>query len=419
MKMQRPYRSTLRPFSRPADKDAIRIVAAHGCTLTDDSGRNYFDALASLWYCNVGHGRTEMIDAISAQMHRLDAFHTFEQFSNDVSEELADRLIESAPIDSPRVMFTSGGSESVDTAIKLARIAHSVAGETARTIVVSREPSYHGVTYGGMTLTGMEPNRAGFGPEMGGVERLPWADLDAMRALFEHCGDRIAAVFAEPVIAGGGLLVPPDGYLNGIRDLCDRYGAFMVADEVVCGFGRLGTFWGSERFGVRPDMITFAKGATSGYFPLGGVIVGERVRRPLEGDPELMLMHGHTYSGHPSGCAAGLEALRLQEDENLAARALAIGGRLETGLDEMVENGLIAEARGMGGIWGAVLEDQRRAEAVWSGLFERGVIARRIRGSIIAICPPLVASDEEIDHVLAALSESAAVAAETTQAKTA
>lgn len=396
---------SLRPNSFPGRPEAIRITAAKGTTLIDQEGNEYFDALSSLWYCNVGHGREDVIEAMSAQARRLDAFHTFQQFTNEPSEILAEALATSAPVEAARVFFTSGGSEAVDTAIKLVRIAHRLNGQPERQLIISREPSYHGVTFGGMSLTGMDAFRAGFGDPMAGVERVAWNDVDSVRQLFEQKGDRVAAVFAEPVIAGGGVYPPPPGYLQELRRLCTEHGAFLVADEVVNGFGRLGTDWGSRSFDVEPDLITFAKGATSGYFPLGGVVVGRAVRAALESDPDFMLMHGHTYSGHPTGCAVALEILRIQEEEDLCSRASAIGRVIEPGLDEMLSDGLLADRRGFGGMWGAEVPEGIPAARVWDEMMDRGVAPRVIKGDTIALCPPLVSTETELERLVSVLRE--------------
>lgn len=396
----------LRPYSRPASRESIQITGADGCYVTDSNGKRYIDALASLWYCNVGHGRTEIIDAISAQMKQLDAFHTFELFSNPPSDQLADLLAELAPIPDARVAFTSSGSEAVDSAIKYARLAHRRAGRPERTIIVSRKPSYHGVTYGGMSLTGMDPVREGFGPFMDDVRRVKHDDLDEVASLFEAEGDRIAAVIAEPVIAGGGVYPATPEYFRGLRELCDRHGAFLIADEVVCGFGRTGTWWGSETLGVEPDLITFAKAVTSGYLPLGGVIMGRSVMEPLEADEDYLVSHGHTYSGHPAACAAALASTAIIEREGLCERAKTIAGWFEPRLKQLVESNQIASYRGTAAVWAAVLEDGVSGLEVRDEMIERGVIVRVIRGSIVALCPPLVISEEETDRVVTVIEES-------------
>jgi putrescine---pyruvate transaminase len=239
--------------------------------------------------------------------------------------------------------------------------------------------------------------REGFGPGLEDVIRVPHDDLAAAERAFEQAGDRVAAVIAEPVIAGGGVHPPAPGYLQGLRRLCDRHGAFLIADEVVCGFGRLGTWWGSERYGVTPDVITFAKAVTSGYLPLGGVLLGPAVRAPLEADEDFLLAHGHTYSGHPAPCAAALAALDITEREGLPARALEIGAWIQSALATLAADDVIAGYRGAGAMWGAVLHEDVSGFAVHRALVERGVIVRVIKNSIVGLCPPLVASRSDIE----------------------
>jgi adenosylmethionine-8-amino-7-oxononanoate aminotransferase len=214
-------------------------------------------------------------------------------------------------------------------------------------------------------------------------------------------------VLAEPVIGAGGVLPPAPGYLEGLRRLCDDAGAFLVLDEVICGFGRLGSWWGADRYGIRPDLVTFAKGVTSGYLPLGGVLVGPAVREPLEADAGFVLRHGHTSSGHPSACAAALANISILRDEQLGPRADRIGARLGAGLSALVADGVLVEARGAAGLWAAVL-DEGAAGAVRQGLLDRGVIARPIGGEVIAFCPPLVIEDADLDRCVTALAESVA-----------
>ncbi len=209
-------------------------------------------------------------------------------------------------------------------------------------MIVSRAPSYHGVSYGALSATGLPLNREGYGPLVENIIQVPYDDLDALDAIIADRGDQLAAVIAEPVIGAGGVLPPPAGYLEGLRARCDQTGAFLILDEVISGFGRLGVWWGSQHFGVVPDMVTFAKGITSGYQPLGGVLVGPAVRAPLEADPAYVLRHGYTYSGHPAACAAALANLDIIERETLWERAPKIGQRLSDGLRELVDRGAIA-----------------------------------------------------------------------------
>lgn len=395
----------LHPFARPASERFITIVAGEGAIVVDDQGRRYVDAMASLWYCNVGHGRAEIADAVSSQLRRLDNFHTFELFTNEPTERLTAELAELAPMPDARVFLTCSGSEAVDTAIKLARIAHWCAGDRARQLVISRRPSYHGVTYGGATATGLPAIQEGFGPMLGGVVQVDKNDLEAVAGLFAERGAEVAAVIAEPVVGAGGVYPPAPGYLEGLQRLCDAHGAFLILDEVISGFGRLGRWWGAESYGVTPDLVTFAKAVTSGYQPLGGVLVGRRVRTPLEADASFVLRHGHTYSGHPAATAAGLVALEITRREGLLDRAPKVGDRLSAGLRSLLHDGKVADVRGVGAVWAVGLRADQSAPALRDAMLERGVIPRPIGENTLAFCPPLVIDDAEIDRCVTALDE--------------
>lgn len=397
-----PRSPFLHPYAKPAaEADAfVTIVRGEGALVWDDQGNRYVDALASLWYCNVGHGRVEIVDAVTAQLHTLENFHTFDRFTNEPTEQLAATLVDLAPMEGTRVFFTCSGSESVDSAIKLARIAMFLRGEPERRVIVSRTNAYHGVTYGGLSAQGLPLNQQGFGPLLPDVVIVPHDDLAAVEALFAERGDQIAAVLAEPVIGAGGVYPPAAGYLEGLRRLCDTHRALLVFDEVISGFGRLGTWWGAQHYGVRPDMVTFAKAVTSGYQPLGGVLVGPAVREPLESDPAFVLRHGHTYSGHPAAAAAALANLDIIRSEGLVERAKHVGQRLAAGLQRLVEDGTIAGARGDGAVWAGLLPNGVSAAEVREALMRRGVIARPLGDTAIAFCPPLVIEDADLDTVV-------------------
>ncbi len=402
----------LHPFAKPAAarSDFIEIVRGEGAIVFDAPGNRYVDAMASLWYCQVGHGRAEIAEATADQMRRLGGFHCFEKFTNEPADELAVELSALAPMPGARVFFTDSGSESVETAMKMARVAHFQAGHPEKQIIISRQTSYHGVNYGGTTATGLAANRVGYGELLADVIQVPQHDLDAVGAICATNAGRIAAIITEPVQGAGGVHPPHDGYLEGLRALADQQGAFLIFDEVICGFGRLGTWFGGGKFNVRPDMITFAKGVTSGYAPLGGVLVGEAVRAPLEADPSFILRHGYTYSGHPSACAAGLANLKLMRAENLVERANHIGEKLGPGLNRLREQGLVTDVRGLAGIWGVTLPEGMNNMVVrdWMltyGDGRRGVIPRPIPGAgggYLAFCPPLVIEDADLDLILEA-----------------
>lgn len=390
----------LHPFARPAAPRGsfVEIVAGEGAEVVDAAGRRYVDALGGLWYCNVGHGRLEIGEAVLAQMRRLEVFHTFDRFTNPTAEALAERLCALAPMEGVRVFLTSGGSESVETAIKLARMAQDLGGHPERTVIVSRRPSYHGVTYGAMTATGLPANQQGFGPLLPDIVQVPHDDLEALDQLAEGVQGRVAAVIAEPVIGAGGVLPPRPGYLAGLRERCDRWGAFLILDEVICGFGRLGAWWGAVHYDVRPDLVTFAKGVTSGYLPLGGVLVGPEARRPLEADPATVLRHGYTYSGHPTTAAAALANLDLMEEEGLLSAAPGIAERLGTGLAGLVDGEHVLECRGTQGIWALGLAPHLEAPVLRDALLAQGVIARPIGNTALAFCPPLVVTGAQMDR---------------------
>jgi putrescine---pyruvate transaminase len=397
----------LHPFAVPARpaEDFLEIVRGEGCRVWDASGRRYLDGTASLWYCAAGHGRREIIDAISAQLGELEAFHTFARFTNAPEQRLAELLLdELQPIPNARVLFTCGGSEAIDSAIKLVRAGHKANGDGGRTVFLSRYYAYHGVMLGGTSAGGLPANRDPFGtllPDFFQVER---DSLAAMRdAVAYHGAERIAAIMAEPVIGAGGVFPPPEGYLAGLRELCEECGALLVFDEVITGFGRLGSWFASHHYGVAPDVTTFAKAVTSGYQPLGGVVVGPRLREWLEADPAYLLAHGNTYGGHPTCCAAGVANIELMRAEDLPARAAAAGARLRAGLDGLAGHAGVAEVRGEGLMQAIALSEGLTPGPFTEALLARGVIGRALPyANSVAFSPPLIISDEEVDELVAA-----------------
>lgn len=395
----------LHPFAKPAAPAAsfTRMVRGAGAIVWDEDGNRYVDGMASLWYCNVGHGRAEIADAVAAQLRELETYHCFERFSNPAAEQLAARLAGLAPVAGSRVFLTSGGSEAVDTALKLSRVAHAQAGHPEKTIVVSRTPSYHGVTYGAMALTGLPLNRRDFGSGMADVVQVDKDDLEGVRRVFHDNPGQVAAVFAEPVIGAGGVWPPAPGYLEGLRTLCDNYGAHLVLDEVICGFGRLGSMFAGGHYGVQADLTTFAKGVTSGYLPLGGVLVAPAVHTVLSADPSFVLRHGYTYSGHAAACVAALACLDITEREGLADKATAMGVRLSAGLLPLLADGLVSDVRGVGALWAVSVPEGVDPVAVRDRMLASGVILRPIAPSTLAICPPLVIEDDDLDAIPDAL----------------
>ncbi|MDH5295274.1 MAG: aminotransferase class III-fold pyridoxal phosphate-dependent enzyme [Acidimicrobiia bacterium] len=395
----------LHPFAAPRRADFTTIVGGEGAELWDDTGKRYIDGMASLWYMNIGYGRQEMAEAIAAEVSKLGAYHTFERFSCEPTDRLAELIVDYSPFDRARVFFGSGGSDAVDTALKMARVAQREAGHPEKTVILSRDRGYHGTHFGGTTAQGLAPNKEGWGALVPDIVNVAGHDLEAMtRAFAEHEG-RIAAVISEPVQGAGGVFPPPEGYLEGLRRLCDEAGAYLILDEVICGFGRLGTWFGAQYFGVEADMITFAKAVTSGYAPLGGVICGPAVCDALEANEGFVLRHGYTYSGHPMATAAGLKALEIQEREGLMGETRRIGDRLSKGLHALASDGLVTEVRGLEAVWAVALPEGRDPVATRDAALDRGVIVRPVPGNSLSMCPPLVISDDQIDQIVDVLAE--------------
>ncbi|MEO7371589.1 MAG: aminotransferase class III-fold pyridoxal phosphate-dependent enzyme, partial [Ilumatobacteraceae bacterium] len=297
----------MHPYAKPTREKFIRLERGEGALVWDEDGRQLVDGMASLWYNAIGHGRDEMADAIAAQSRKLGAYSTFDPFTNEPAEALAEELRQIAPTPNARVFYTSSGSESIDTVMKLARMAHVQAGQPQRKLIISRTRGYHGVAYGGTSVLGIAPYKENFGPFVDEVATVPADDIEAVATIMSQRSNEVAAVITEPVQGAGGVFPPADGYLQSLRKLCDQHGADLIFDEVITGFGRTGSWFASHHYGVSPDFATFAKQVTSGYIPLGGVFVGLAPTAALESDPDFFLMHGFTYSGHPTACVAGLK----------------------------------------------------------------------------------------------------------------
>jgi putrescine aminotransferase len=369
------------------------IERGEGVWVYDTEGNRYLDGTASLWYANIGHGRADVAEAVARQMRTLEAYSTFGDFGNRPANELAERLAAVAPMDDARVFLASGGGDAIDTAAKIARRHWILRGHPERTHLIARTQGYHGTH--------------GFGTSIGGIEAnvTNWGPLEALEAEILHVGpDRVAAFFCEPVIGAGGVHPPADGYIEGIADLCAEHGVLLVIDSVICGFGRLGTWFGVERWEeVRPDLITFAKGVTSGYLPLGGVIVSGEVAAPFfEAPGGPMLRHGATYAGHPSCCAAALEVMDIYERERLLTRGRDLERPLADALAPLADHPAVAEVRAGLGLLGAVqlapaaLEQDSAAVArLAQGAREAGVLVRPLLGSV-AVSPPLTV---EVEHL--------------------
>jgi putrescine aminotransferase len=399
------------PFAAMGAVRSSELVITRGedVWLWDEAGHRYLDATASLWCVNVGHGRAEIAEAVAAQMRELATYHTFTDFANRPALELTRRLAGLAPVPGAKIFLVNGGGEAVDTAAKIAREYHVRTGQPERTVLISRRHAYHGTHGFGTALAGIPANRlaAPFVPD---VVQVEWDDPEALEAEIERIGpQRVAAFFVEPVIGAGGVYPPPPGYIERVREICTRHGVLLVIDSVICGFGRLGDWFGVDRFGIVPDLITFAKGVTSGYVQLGGVVAHERVAEPFFADGAAPFRHGATYSGHPTACAAALANLDVMENEGLLKRADGLELPLHEAVQSLADHPLVAEARGGTGVLAAVQLDPERLAAnpglpavVAAGARKRGVLVRPMV-SAVAVSPPLTFTDEHIDLLTDAL----------------
>ncbi len=390
----------LHPFAKPTREQFITVARGEGARIYDAAGNEYIDGMASLWYCAIGHGRREMADAIARQVTTIEAYSAFDPFTTRVADELCERISALSPLDDSRVFLCNSGSEAVDSAMKLARLAHVQAGRTERTLIISRGRGYHGTNYGGTSAQGIPSNRAGYGPLVGDVVHIEPDDIEGLAKVMADNSDRLAAVISEPVQGAGGVYPPTEGYLQNLRKLCDQHGAYLIFDEVITGFGRLGTWFGAQHYGVTPDLLTFAKAVTSGYQPLGGVIVAKSVREPIEADAAFLLRHGYTYSGHATACAAALTNLDIIEREGLLERAIHIGRRLESGLGALAADGTIDHTRGRVAVWAAGHRQGVDPFVVRDRMLAAGAITRALNTDTNSFCPPLVISDTELDRLI-------------------
>ena len=381
----------------------VTLVSGEGCWVTDEQGRRYLDASASLWYCNVGHGRVELAEAAAAQMRRIAGYHTFDVFTNPPARELARRLAESSPTGpGSAAFFSSGGSEAVDTAAKLARRYWEVRGQPERRMLVAREGAYHGMAAFGTSLAGIAPNRDGWGPLVREVVHVDADDPDALSEVLERHPGEVGGFIGEPVRGAGGIYPPPPDYWERVQTLCREHDVLLIVDEVVTGFGRLGTDFGCTRFGIVPDLVCLAKGVSAGYAPLGAVLSGARVRDALWSPGLGPLRHGYTYSGHPTACAVGLANLDILERERLADRVRDLEPVLSERLGPLAEHPLVDEVRTVGLLAGVELSASARAaapdltERVTRRAREHGVLVRNLLGHTLQISPPFVITPEEL-----------------------
>jgi putrescine---pyruvate transaminase len=413
-----PTTATTRFWHPFADMGAVSqrellIERGEGVWVYDSDDRRYLDGTASLWYANIGHGNREVAERVAEQMSRIEAYSTFGDFGNRPANELAERLASHAPMgDGARIFLASGGGDAIDAAAKIARRHFIQQGHPDRVHLISRSQGYHGTHGFGTSVGGIEANTSNWGPLVPAVSTVAHDSLPALEAEIERVGpDRVAAFFCEPVIGAGGVYAPPDGYIEGVADLCAEHGILLVVDSVICGFGRLGTWFGIERWeDVRPDMITFAKGVTAGYLPLGGVVVSDRVAGPFfEAPGGPMLRHGATYAGHPACCAAAMTVLDVYERDGLFERSRELEGPLAQALAPLADHAAVSEVRAGLGLLAAVqlapevLEADAGAVAkVAAGAREAGVLVRPLLGAI-AMSPPLTIEQEHIELLAQAI----------------
>ncbi len=394
------------PFANMAEtmeRGRIVFVSGEGATLIDSEGRRYFDATGGLWYNAVGHGRAEIATAIAEQATKLAATTCFDVYAPDVTLEVADRIAALSPMPDGRVFLTSGGSDGIDTAGKIVRRYFGMRGEPEKTVFIAREGAYHGMHAYGTSLAGIPGNHDGWGPLVREVEHITAFNAEALEEKIREVGaERVAAFYAEPVIGAGGVFPPPEGYLPAAREVCDRHGVLLVCDEVVTGVGRVGRWTASERFGVKPDLLVLAKILTSGYQPLGAVVVAENVADPFfEGDG-AWLKHGYTYSGHATACAAALANLEVMEREGLVDRVAELEARLPDLLGPLAELDGVAEVRTIGLLAGIQLDAPWLEErgvplaAVATAVRERGQLTRLLASGALQFSPPFVSTEEQI-----------------------
>ncbi|MCX5536900.1 aminotransferase class III-fold pyridoxal phosphate-dependent enzyme [Streptomyces sp. NBC_00006] len=386
----------------------LTIERAEGSYLFSTDGRRLFDGTAGLWHANVGHARPELADAAHDQMRRLETYHVFGRYLNDRAVALGERLAALSPIDDPKVILNSGGSDAIDVACKLARRHWQREGREDKTMILSREFAYHGLHAYGTSIAGLEFNRTGYGTEslVPETARVSTYDIDAVERTVREIGpEHIAAIVAEPVQGTGGVIPPAAGYLEGLQRICRENDILLIIDEVITGFGRTGHMFATERYGLTPDLITFAKGVTSGYAPLGGVLVAPHIWQPFyrDADDTPMFRHGATYSGHATACAVALRNLDILDEEKLVPRVAELEQVLADELRVLGTRESVVETRVAGLLGGVALVDDISAEAVTDELVEHGFVTRPLRGNTVQISPPFITTDEELRGLVTAI----------------
>jgi len=401
----------------PSVKRAQHVIArGEGAYIWDESGHRALDLPASLWYCAVGHGRPDIRAAVADQMSRLEAYSNFQQYATRPALELAERLASLSPVSDTRILFCNAGSDAVEIAAKLCRRYWDIEGRPEKRVIVSRDRCYHGLHGFGTSIAGLLPNRVGYGALMPDVALVPHDDWRALERLVEGLGaDRVAAFFCEPIIGTGGVIHPSGDYLARVQHICAENDIVFVVDEVITGFGRTGELFASTRFGLEPDILLFAKGVTSGYLPLGGVMVADHLAEPFWDDASPhAFRHGLTYQGHATVCAAALANLDILEREDLVARVRRLERTLESALRPLEEHPAVVEVRtGIGLLAGVQLRSDELVNAVIDHCWHNGVLTRAIGdGDTLHVSPPFVITEDEIRHVGELFGEAVEAASE-------
>jgi len=410
------------------------LESAEGMYFTASDGRKILDGTAGLWCCNAGHGRREITEAVSRQIAKLDFAPTF-QMGHPLPFELASRLAEIAPAGLNKVFFTNSGSESADTALKIALAYQRAIGQSSRTRLIGRELGYHGVGFGGISVGGMVNNRRAFPLQLPGVDHLPHT-LDIARNAFSrglpefgvekadelerlvtlHGAENIAAVIVEPMSGSAGVVLPPVGYLQRLREITRKHGILLIFDEVITGFGRVGEAFAAQRWGVTPDIITCAKGLTNGAIPMGAVLVDEKIHDAfMQGPDGIELFHGYTYSGHPVACAAALATLDIYQGERLFEQAMELERYWQDGLHSLQGLPNVIDIRAVGLVGGVQLAPSdagagKRGHQVFEQCYQDDLLVR-VTGDTIALSPPLIVEQAHIDSLLEKLADAIGKAA--------
>ncbi len=440
--LEEDRRHLVHPLQYSGDHQAPLIfVEGRGSTLIDADGKEYIDGLSCLWNVNVGHGRAELAEVAAEQMKKLAFVTNYVGATSVPAVELASRLVGLAYDNMRAVYFTTSGAESNESAFKIARFYWKIQGKPDKVTFISRVHGYHGVTMAAASATGMASYHAMFAPLVPHFVQVPppypyrWADyggkgedigLEAANAVEEAIlregPETVAAVIAEPVMGAGGVIVPPDTYFPRLRQICDQYDVLLIADEIITGFGRTGDWFALKRWNVQPDIMSFAKGVTSAYLPLGGIMISDRIHQAvLNAPPELKFTHAATYSGHPTCCAVGLRNVAILEQEQLPQRAAVVGKRLLEGLETLLDYPVVGNVRGLGMMCGVELVADRATRAPAIGLGGKVAMEARNRGlftrnrggaggafpigDTICIAPPLMTPESEIDRLVSIMHD--------------